>query len=182
MLHPTVVFSPSPWLTPYQVLDLLVGRLSNVLLTMVSSPFTPDESPPTAEIISTPYIYIRHLSIPNFQSTLSEGKAPSCSRRILGISVLTCLDSRTFPQWDWLINCALTPFTQSAAWMLSSDGQNGSRSMWVSLPYSPLHMFVHSEFVHSQTAELNQMLPCIRGHALAQHDGYNGTASVPCEI
>lgn len=34
----------------------------------------------------------------------------------------------------------------------------------------------------SETAELDKMLPCICGHPMAQHDGYNGRASVPCDI
>ena len=114
MLHPTVVFSPSPWLTPYQVLDLLVGRLSNVLLTMVSSPFTPDESPPTAEIISTPYIYIYAISpFQTFNLLYQKGKHLLAQDEFL-----------VFPSWPvWILELFLNETGSSTVLLRLSHNQ-----------------------------------------------------------
>ena len=96
--------------------------------------------------------YVSHLpleplSIFTLYPSLPAGKAPSCSRRILAISIFTCSDPRTSSSMGFIspsnkYNQPLLP----KGFRLSSDGQNGSRCMWI--PCSPLQKPMPGGFLH----------------------------------
>lgn len=123
-------------------------------------------------------MYIRHLSISNFQTTLSGAK-------VLHTFLLKTNSGHFhFDPLRSLKTIVNGPSSSTGSYTFHTARHFHLKAFLRRSEWKQMHVDIMLSITLciSETAELDKMLPCICGHPMAQHDGYNGRASVPCDI